>query len=103
MIEYKVKYKISSWFLVILIVFVVGATVFVNLYYLKSSTSQLTSIPDIKITNEEMEALNQIKRTVVDNPVYKQLVPVAETDMVLPEPSVKANPFQTIDQKESQE
>lgn len=103
MTEYKIKYKISSLFIIILIVLVLGGAVFVNWYYLQTTTSKLSPAPTLKTPVEEIELLNRVKKTVLDNPEYKQLVPATGIVVDLPEPTVKANPFQTIDQKEPQE
>jgi len=101
--EYKVKYKISSFVIVFLIIVFCVGTFVASLYYLKTNISTLQPSSPIKTTEAEMTELMQVKNAILDNPQYKQLVPIVEATMVLPEPTVKANPFQTIEQKESQE
>lgn len=103
MVEYKVKYKLSSIFVAVLILVVVVGFVYVNFYYLVGVESKINKIITGKVTDQEMNALNEIKTATVDNVAYKQLVPIAEVSAVKVDPTVKSNPFKNKDQKDQKE
>lgn len=100
MVEYNVKYKVSSIITIVLIVIVVAGVVFVNFSYLKANENKLTRISELKVTEAEVAALEQVKSWTVENADYNQLLPNTSIEAVKAEPSVKPNPFANKEPKE---
>lgn len=100
MSDYAVKYKFSGLLLGVLILIVIVFALFCNFSYLNAKESKIIKASDLKITEPEINALEQIKVMTIDNPLYKQLVPAIEVQTQKLEPSVKANPFANKNQKE---
>ena len=100
MAEYNVKYKISRIITIVLIIIVVAGVAFVNFSYLTTKEIKLTRIGELKVTEQEVAALEQVKSWTVENADYNQLLPNTSIEAVKVEPSVKPNPFSNKEQKE---
>ncbi|KKR05140.1 MAG: hypothetical protein UT32_C0023G0009 [Parcubacteria group bacterium GW2011_GWC2_39_14] len=100
MAEYNVKYKVSSIITIVLIVIVAAGALFFNFGYLTVKQNQLTKVAELKVTEQEVVALEQVKVWTVENADYNQLLPNISIEAVKAEPNVKPNPFANKDQKE---
>ncbi|EKD56318.1 MAG: hypothetical protein ACD_58C00228G0003 [uncultured bacterium] len=100
MSKYTTKYKASGLILIVLIVLLVLGAVFVDLTYFKVKKNELEKVSAIKLTDQEIEALNQVKTWTIDNPDYKKLMLINPAPSVKVAPTAKANPFINKDQKE---
>jgi len=100
MAQFSVKYKFSTVVLVLLVVLVVAVSVLFNFMYLKSEVVPIKAMVKPQVGEAEMTALVEIKARIIDNVVYKQLVPWTSEELNRVAPTALANPFQNKDQKE---
>lgn len=89
------KYKFTGSIIIFLIILVIAGAVFVNFWYLDSPEMVEVVDVDLKISENDLEAIQSVKANLIESENYKSLVPVEMPTDFKVEPTGKANPFDT--------